>query len=366
MRRPVQHAMKTALFLGAGASAFIRHPTAKGLMESLRNRVRDDEAGSMGEATKRIIECYDDIEKLYDGIDRMLGMRDAVHDDTRHDAPNIRPIIRTLYDGDDSFKATLDELESLKSVIHDILLESFKDVGDIKSIASMYGMVRRVIKDDESDGLQVFTTNYDGVIEEYARETGFEIINGFEYRRTMDHVWVGEWEARTNKKPLYLTKLHGSVSWYKDDDGNLREAKDVTQRPADRSVMIAPTEGPKDYGRKPFPELKSHFEDEMKDVKVLLVIGFSYRDEYIVDVIKKNLDRGMKLISVSPTTEKDMAPMETRFPLTTPVDDQLFVSNHRVFLIDKKFELETINHMRVWLNGGFDHARRYSPKGNAA
>ncbi len=354
--------MKTALFLGAGASAFIQYPTARGLMERLRNRVQAGEADGMSEVIKHITEGYDDIEKLYDGIDRLLSVRH----DTDHDAPNIGPIIHTLYDKNSSFKATLDELESLKSVIDDILLESFKfNTSDIESVVQMYDMVKEVIKDNESDGLQVFTTNYDMVIEEYAKEIDFEPVNGFQHRRSTDNAWVGRWETRTRNKPLYLTKLHGSVNWY-EKDGKIWEYEDIRQRPAGSSVMIAPTEGPKDYSRKPFPALQKHFEDEIAKVDVLLMIGFSYRDDYVVKVIKKNLDRGMKMITVSPTSMQDIKLVEAGDPRMIIAPGSLFTLSDKIVLINGKFELETIDSMHTWLNDGFHYALSHSPKGNSA
>ncbi len=355
--------MKTALFLGAGASAFIQYPTARGLMERLRNRVQDGESGGIGEVTKYTIEGYDDIEKLYDGIDRLLSMRYSAYPDSS----NIGPIIRTLYDRNNSFKATLDELKNLKSVINDILLESFKfNTSNIESVVRMYDMVRQVIKDDESDGLQIFTTNYDMVIEKYAREIGLEPVNGFQYRKSTDNVWVGRWETTTHRKPLYLTKLHGSVSWY-EDDKKIWETDDVKQRPANRSVMIAPTEGPKDYSRTPFPELLKHFEDEIVKVDVLLVIGFSYRDKHIVDIIKNNLDRGMKMITVSPTSMDDIKLVDTDVPkpILTFTGSSFSAIDYRIVLINEEFKLETIDRMVMSLNDGLYYAS-HSPKDNSA
>ena len=359
--------MKIALFLGAGASVFTGHPTAEGLMKTLKKRVKDD--WSMGGATERIMEGYDDIEKLYDGIDRMLSMRDGVRDDAHYGIRNVVPIVRALYGGDGSFKATLDELERLKPIIDDILRESFKDAGDPGLIARMYGEVTRFIEDCGSDELHVFTTNYDMVIEEYARECGLELVTGSEYRRSTDNVWVGKWKARTNNtKRLYLTKLHGSVNLY-EDGRMLREAEDVTRRPSGRSFMIPPTEGPKDYSGVPFSILMKRFEEEMVDVELLLVIGYSYRDDDIADIIWKRLDSGeMKMIAVSPTIETNARISgETELKPVQANVITLFKANKRVFLIDERFEPDTIDAMcGGWLKTGFDHLFGAGSKGNVA
>lgn len=357
--------MKAALFLGAGASKFVGHPTTKELMHILQERIHDDKA--MSEITKTIIKSsgYTDIEQLYDGIDRILRMRDG-----KDGIPNIKQIIRALYDNDGTFKTALDELERLKSVIIDILREQLVvDDGARESIVQMYGMVMSVIKDHVADGLRVFTTNYDMVVEAYAKETCRELVNGFQRRRNTDDVWDNGWDGQT-KKPLYLVKLHGSMNWY-EDDGDVLDANNITQRTADHSVLIAPTEGPKDYGRKPFLELQKHFEKEMSGVDVLLVIGFSYRDEEIVKIIKKSLKDGMALISVSPNAVKDIRRVSTGVKHAIVVVDEQFKTDcNGVTLIEQKFEPDTINDLRTQLKGVFgsalDHAKRARPKNDTA
>ena len=357
--------MKVALFLGAGASKFAGHPTTKGLMGILQERIHDDKA--MGEITKTIIESsdYEDIEQLYDGIDRILRMRDG-----KDDIPNIKQIIRALHDKDGTFKTTLDELERLKSVIIDILRERLVvNDGARESIVQMYGMVMSLIKDHVADGLRVFTTNYDMVVEAYAKETHRELVNGFQRRLSTSDVWDNGWDGQT-RNPLYLVKLHGSMNWYADD-GDILAADDIAQRTADHSVLIAPTEGPKDYGRTPFQELKKHFEKEMGCVDVLLVIGFSYRDKEVVDIIKKSLKDGMALISVSPNAVKDIRRVSTDVKHTiVEVGEEFKTDGNGIILIEQKFEPDTINDLRTRLKVVFSHAlyhaKRARPKNDTA
>lgn len=350
--------MKVALFLGAGASVFAGQPATAKLMEILRERIRDDGA-EIGEITKTIVNStdYTDIEQLYDGIDRMLDMRDA-----KHDTHNIKPIIRALHDSGGEFKTALDELERLKSVINGILHEKLVvDAGARGSIADVYDMVRSVIKDHVADGFWVFTTNYDMVVEAYAKEIHRELVNGFQQRQSNDDVWVNEWDGQT-KNPVYLVKLHGSVNWYREGKRILAD-KDGGKGTTDNSVLIAPTEGPKDYGE-PFRELKERFEEEMKDVDTLLVIGFSYRDEEIVKIIRNRLKEGMALISVSPNTLEDIRHVSNDAGFIMP----LGVGKHHTLpivgckgirMINQKFELDTIADMRVRLNECFGFARDY-------
>ena len=330
--------MKTTLFLGAGASAFVGHPTT----ELLLNRIRKDfrrRPRNVIDITKIIVEDndYTDVEKLYDGIVRMFGVR--------NDSPNGRTIFRALHDNDTTFRTTLTELEDLKSTIRDMLLASLVVNEDSReSIVQVYNTVRSVIKDGGADGLRVFTTNYDTVMEAYAEDTGLEIINGFKHHRRLSKVWADAWDRTTDRPPLYLTKLHGSINWHEDADGNIVETGGVTQRDASRDIMIAPTEGAKDYGRKPFPDLMKHFEESMETVDVLLVIGFSYRDDEINKIIKRRLDDGMLLISISPSASSDIGRISAAEH--QPVDwnnSQFVMLDSKIALCDKEFGPDTMD-----------------------
>lgn len=192
------------------------------------------------------------------------------------------------------------------------------------------------------------------VMEKYTYASGREPVNGFVDDGHLSRVWAGEWIRRTEKPPLYLTKLHGSVNWHEGADGKIEESGGVTQRNNRRDIMIAPTEGAKDYSRKPFPRLMEYFEEEMKDINVLLVIGFSFRDKDVVDIIKERLANDMWLISVSPTADKDIPCVSDADINDVEVNSQtLKTVGDRIILIEKKFKLETIDDVRSSLRAAY-------------
>lgn len=339
--------MKTALFLGAGASAFANQPTTKGLLKSVQERVGAQQGGAGHDYIMRVIKdgTYSDIEKLYDGIEQAI--RTAKN-------PNCGPIIAGIRDHDTALthQEIIDKLTELLSTIRNILLESLVIRSDYhESIKHMYDKTRSAIKIKGSAELQVFTTNYDLVMEEYANKAGYEIVNGFKPYGYMSSIWSDVWDPH-KERSMHLIKLHGSINWYSDADGNIVETGSVTQRETDNDIMIAPTEGAKNYGRRPFPTLLKRFEESMKKVDMLLVIGFSYRDDEITEIIKRRLDEGMLLISVSPSTSKDIAARISDAE-PQPVDwnnSQFSVLDSKIALCDKKFGPNTIEDVRSTLD----------------
>lgn len=352
--------MKTALFLGAGASAFASLPTAKEIMERLRSHVKRhrDEIG-LDEGIQnyiiRVVEddTYDDIEELYNGIEQVINIT------TSH---NCKPITTNM--GDHKYGSIdtpmIDGLISLRSIIRGILRASFDiNSGARNSIKQMYDMVREVVKDSGTEDVQVFTTNYDLVMETYAQVAGLELINGFEPYNHLSRSWDNIWDRSTDQPPLYLTKMHGSIYWHKDADGEIVETGSVADVGVASDIMIAPTMYAKDYNKKPFSTLIDRFRAAMRRVDVLLVIGFSYRDDEIVDIIKNELENGMALISVSPDADTSISRVsDTKIQTVKIKNERVMVVGSQIVLCDKEFGPDTIYEVSATLETAYAFIQR--------
>ena len=297
-------------------------------------------------------DTYGDVEKLYNGIEQVINITTD---------RNCKPVIRNM--GDHKY-GSIDErkihgLVSLRSIIRKILLTSFGINLDVRqTIEQVYDMVWSVIKDHGTKEFQVFTTNYDQVIETYAEETDLDIINGFEPYRRLSRIWTNMWDSGTDRPPLYLAKMHGSIHWYKDDDYRIVETGSIADRDADRDIMIAPTEGAKDYNEEPFSALIDRFRATLREVDVLLVIGFSYRDDEIVNIIKERLKNGMALISVSPDAATSIGSMADTTIRTINTDvGHIKISGSQIVLCEEEFGPNTIGDLCATLNEAFRFIR---------
>ena len=364
--------MKTALFLGAGASAFASQPTTKEIMERLRDHVGEhiDEIvldkdlqkyiTSVVEAhTKhvsythnRIVEsyAYRDVEELYDGIEQIINITTN---------RNCEPIINNMPDHKYNIAngRIIAGLVDLRSTIRKILRASFViDMDTHKSIKQLYNMIWSVMKNYGTEDLRVFTTNYDLVMETYAQEAGLEIINGFEPYRHLSKAWNNMWDRGTKQPPLYLTKMHGSIYWHRDGNGKIVETGSVADMAADSDIMIAPTMGAKDYNREPFSNLIDHFKMQMKGVDVLLVIGFSYRDNEIVNIITNELENELSLISISPNADTSICRVsDAKIQTATINGKRLKVVGPRIVLCNEKFDPDAISEMRAVLDAAYTY-----------
>ena len=344
--------MKTALFLGAGASVFADLPTTIEIMDRVRDRAQNRKSepyrnqNFQNDIMKIVNDpVYGDVEKLYDGIKQIIDINSNL---------NCKPIIGPAVINSLRYGEMIGELTDLRSSIHTVLRKSFEIKADVhRPIRQMYDMIWKAMKNSKTSEFQVFTTNYDTVMEEYCKEANLDIVNGFKPHRYMSRVWSGEWTTGANNF-LHLTKLHGSINWYRDADGEIVEIGGAGQRDADNDVIIAPTEGAKDYSREPFSTLMDHFKTEIEKVDVLLVIGFSYRDADITNIIKDRVDDGMALISLSPDAARDIRHVSDADVKTVEAGGQQFkVIDPRIILCEQKFGPDTARDVRSSLEAAY-------------
>ena len=350
--------MKTALFLGAGASVFASMPTTVELLARVRDRIREHKGNpprskALQEYVTRVVEdsTYGDVEKLYDGMDRIIAISGK---------PSCNPIIGQARVGDVQYGEIIDELNSLKGTIRKVLLESFStNTNALEQIKQTYDEVRLIMKAYGTGKLHVFTTNYDLVVEEYCAMAGLDVVNGFKPYGHLSKVWSNSWDHEGEKSPLYLTKLHGSIAWHKNDGGRIIESGTVAQRDANADIMIAPTEGAKEYDKEPFPELIDHFKKAIEKVDVLLVIGFSYRDKEITNIIKNRVGEGMMLISLSPSTVTDIYRMlGADIKIKETANQQIKATDSGIILCEQEFGSSVDQTMNAALNMVYKRIRR--------
>jgi hypothetical protein len=159
----------------------------------------------------------------------------------------------------------------------------------------------------------IFTTNYDRAIEQYCELRDLTLCDGFQQGKHSIK-WNNYFESRHSKDSITLLKLHGSLNW-KESNGVIEKTGGIETISGNEDisdVFIKPTlnkskisESNKSF--KIFDEIQDKFVEFLQELDVLIVIGFSYRDEGLVKLIEKNfLDDGKSIVSISPTAKKDI------------------------------------------------------------
>lgn len=151
--------------------------------------------------------------------------------------------------------------------------------------------------------LDVFTTNYDLVIEKASELTGIDISEG-EVGRSVRRLDIDLWKKAIScpeKLPHprgLLTKLHGSVHW-ESERGQVVMGGTAFKGDHGRHALIAP--GFKGLPRtQPFATLHDYFERAITRADAIVFIGFAFRDEHINNVIS-TAAKGKTFISINPS-----------------------------------------------------------------
>ncbi|MCK6129417.1 SIR2 family protein [Streptococcus halitosis] len=162
----------------------------------------------------------------------------------------------------------------------------------------------------EGNKFSVITTNYDVLIEEAAAANNFVIFDGFnftpipkfdssmfEWNLIKEVQNINTREVEYKDKTFNLLKIHGSLTWEKQDDGAiLRKDKDsITD--TNKMVMVFPSSDKyaQSY-QEPYFELFTKFQDLIKRPNTLLISsGFSFADVHISKMVTQALKNNTSL-----------------------------------------------------------------------
>ena len=136
---------------------------------------------------------------------------------------------------------------------------------------------------DRTVPVEIFTTNYDLLLEQALEEQCVPFFDGFSGSR---YPFFDIHSVEENELPAYWTrlwKLHGSVNWKAMAGGVSRVSKDVPGSPE----LIYPSKLKYDQSRKmPFLAMSDRLTSFLlKPHAVLFVCGYSFGDEHINDTI---------------------------------------------------------------------------------
>jgi len=279
---------EVVFFLGAGASVAAGVPDTYSFVEEFIKSIREP---NKKETIEKIVETLERWKKSKIDIELLLETL------TKLDTRDKEPLLQFFEGGkfilsEYSQKAPL--IEDLKDFIKSKAIVPAERIGYLEPLR---GFV------EEYRPLDIISVNYDICIEQFCNTHRLSYRDGFDV----------EWNPKTfaaEHTDIRLYKLHGSVMWYQSDRGGYIKSPVKTEEgqielltgeKAENLVLYPMQKW--DYAE-PFLELMvriKHFL-ESEECKFLIVVGYSFRDEYIIkilwDAARKN--RELYLIFVDP------------------------------------------------------------------
>ncbi|MCL6087250.1 MAG: SIR2 family protein [Actinobacteria bacterium] len=153
---------------------------------------------------------------------------------------------------------------------------------------------------DQEFCMEIFSLNYDQIIENYFKETG--IWSGFSNGK-----WVGlesSPEEKIERRRINLYKIHGSINWLRDIAGDIFEEEKFEINNFDIDGIQKPFiifgQGIKTFSVEPFFSLIYHFRKLIKKRDYIFIIGYSFFDPYINNLlISETIGSNKKIIIVN-------------------------------------------------------------------
>jgi hypothetical protein len=153
--------------------------------------------------------------------------------------------------------------------------------------------------------LNIFTLNYDLLIESALSKFNIAFVNGMDLNRA-------EWNPVLFRdgSPIRLFKLHGSLDWVDHEMYGICSVQFPRHFEADefegaqRPLIIFGTDQ-KLTAREPFLSLLYHFSTEIRDSDVIVIIGYGFGDTHLNDILVQRLKEKirLKVVLVHPRPE---------------------------------------------------------------
>ena len=292
--------MKNVNFLFGSGTSSPAIPVMKGLLKAIRE-------SKMTESEKALFEKIAKVKN--DNIEEILGT-----------LYSQKAFIEGIGNTDSNdMKLCLELINKIEGTIYDNLAPDLNPDTineSCKKVLGNYKLLYSKITNRNKDlsRINVFTTNNDLFNETALDSLNIHYINGFSgglkkyfnpaffnytYSKRMD-TSLEKFEPVNNM--VYLYKIHGSVNWVEDSSNansyfNIRELTDI-EEDYNGKAMIYPTplKQNKSLGR-PYVDLFREFQHKLLEPNsVLFVIGYSFNDEHINDIIYRSLVTNSSLI----------------------------------------------------------------------
>ncbi len=255
--------------------------------------------------TKKVRETLERVDNDKDTDSKLVPLWDKLIEECRDDdngEPNVEDILselRTLHGRrgkGDIDGVSKERLATLDVAICDTIVDEVgKDLPSYRCcynrFASWAGGIQRLTP------LEIFTPNYDLLIEEAFERLGLPLFDGFIGSRQpffdITSIELDEIPVRWSR----LWKIHGSVNWQRRDDGGVLR---VSGRAQPGKAMIYPSHLKYDQSRRmPYlamlDRLKAFFRRPTTSPAhrlgppVLIVCGYSFSDDHINEVLLDGL-----------------------------------------------------------------------------
>lgn len=347
MSLKIKKPRKIITFLGAGASATFGYPTTRVFLERLKENV----SGELREYLNSLgnLHLVKDIEHVVEILDSLLTLKDYL---SKHPLSGFfqkyQPLIdfgkkdekhasKPALEYNVQWKKLVELTEALRNKIEEFTFEQFEsDVNLFPNIKHVFEGYFSMLREHSQDKkvFEIFTTNYDNVIEDYCSQSGY-----------VCSLSALERELQPKEKVILdqryvLTKLHGSLNWLVNKqtkqvqviEAQTRIRKESRSWDANEYVLFG-TKTRLNESRI-YDKLFDGFRNSLLQAEICVVIGFSFRDEHVCNIFRQALkeNESLRVFVVSGSAKKSAS-----YLIRKRSELDALIKKKRIILIKSKF-----------------------------
>jgi hypothetical protein len=278
----------TLTFLvGAGASCAAKDTKGDRLIPAIAEMSKRCEQ-AVGELGSKEAATYAAIQKECEqSLTRAANVEDVLS--------RVRTKLMAMVVGDTLAGATRAQLEKIEEAIRTTIAVAARPTEErIPSELPHHGLARWIRRLDRPTPIELFTTNYDTLLERALEDEWVAVFDGFvgSRRPHFSPVSITNPPSMPGVAWTRLWKLHGSVNWsWKNLPGDA--SRRIVRDERDDGELIFPSLHKYDESRKqPYLSMLDHFGATLRRQggTVLVVVGYSFGDEHINALIFDALD----------------------------------------------------------------------------
>lgn len=306
-------AERITIFAGAGASKAVsssEFPTTVEFFDRLPDEIKEDTLFQFAINFIKTIEKPDQIdiemvlwalENLRDDCSKLLSNRSITGQFfSSHLVGEMIPN-QNLGGFPQLASGAMARLNSLISRVNEVVYDLYGyEPNEMELQDNWLALIDRA--DGVGESLEIFTTNYDAVI-----ETALDIHLGTETAkqwrgvtgRVRQKLNLKEW-AEIGARSATLTKLHGSLDWRRSGKEIHVGDSNFTGDHRKHAIIYPGFKGQNDSDF--FSVFHSYLGKSLSESSLIVFIGFAFRDEYINTIIRENVSSSTIVTIINPET----------------------------------------------------------------
>jgi hypothetical protein len=283
------HDKPIAFLFGAGTSAAVVGKDGKPLVPAV------------AELTQHCAEVVQAIGAPFsDAWSLIVQALDAEHRTIEDILSSIRQMRAAILPGDTLAGLGDADLQTLEEAVQKAISQEARPAEDrFPDRLPQRALGRWIRRIDRSCAVEIFTTNYDTLLERALEDEWVPVFDGFigARRPFFSPASLAREAMAPGRRWTRLWKLHGSVTWALDDRGTLGK-RIVRGEEQESGELILPSLLKYDESRKqPYVAMTDRLRRVLADREdaILVTAGYSFGDQHINEVIFEALDANPRL-----------------------------------------------------------------------